>query len=76
MVDAIPPFAAEFAESGSWARAATAARRAAAGTASLRPKAGRARENAERGLGTPDAGALSFALVAETIATAVRSDRE
>ncbi|GAA3362091.1 dihydroxyacetone kinase family protein [Saccharopolyspora gregorii] len=76
MVDAIAPFAAEFAESGSWARAATAARRAAAGTASLRPKAGRARENAERGLGTPDAGALSFALVAETIATAVRSDRE
>ncbi|MCA1189914.1 D-erythrulose kinase, partial [Saccharopolyspora sp. 6T] len=53
MVDAIAPFAAEFAESGSWAR-----------------------ENAERGLGTPDAGALSFALVAETIATAVRSDRE
>ncbi|GAB2687561.1 D-erythrulose 4-kinase [Saccharopolyspora gloriosae] len=70
MVDAIAPFAAEFAGSGSWARAAEAARAAAGETASLQPKVGRARPMAQRSLGTSDPGAMSFALIAETIAAA------
>jgi dihydroxyacetone kinase len=56
MVDAIVPFAQVFAAEGDWRRAAAAARRAAADTASLAPKVGRARPLAERSIGTPDAG--------------------
>lgn len=71
MVDAIVPFARAFAVDGRWRPAAAAARRAAEDTASLAPKLGRARPLAERSIGTPDAGAVSFALIAEVVANAV-----
>jgi dihydroxyacetone kinase len=48
--------------------AAAAATGAAAGTAPLRPRKGRARPLADRSVGTPDAGATSFALIAEALA--------
>ncbi len=44
--------------------AAAAATRAAAGTAPLRPRKGRRRPLADRSVGTPDPGAVSFALIA------------
>jgi dihydroxyacetone kinase len=52
------------APSVAWGRAAAAARQAAEATAQLLPKLGRARPLAERSLGHPDAGAVSFALCA------------
>ncbi|CAM04033.1 homodimeric dihydroxyacetone kinase [Saccharopolyspora erythraea NRRL 2338] len=76
MIDAIVPFARSFAAEGSWRRAAAAARQAAEDTASLTPRVGRARPLAERSIGTPDAGAISFALVAETTARAVEASDE
>lgn len=71
LVDALVPFAASLAAvvaAGSrlpeaWRVAAHAAERAAAETAGLTPKVGRARPLAERSVGTPDPGATSFALV-------------
>ncbi|MER7012572.1 dihydroxyacetone kinase family protein [Saccharopolyspora sp. NPDC000359] len=66
MVDAIVPFAEAF--DGTWRAAARVARQAAVDTAALAPKVGRARPLAERSIGTPDAGAISFALITETIA--------
>ncbi|MDA3646580.1 dihydroxyacetone kinase family protein [Saccharopolyspora indica] len=72
MVDAIVPFAESF--TGSWREAAAVARKAAAGTAELAPKVGRARPLAERSIGTPDAGAISFALITETIANVLEVD--
>lgn len=49
-------------------RAAEAASSAAEETAGLTPRLGRARPLAERSVGTPDAGALSLALCARTVA--------
>ncbi|MGV8896954.1 MAG: dihydroxyacetone kinase family protein [Rhodoglobus sp.] len=51
-----------------WGRGADAAADAAASTESLTPKKGRARPLAQRSLGTPDAGATSFALIVGAIA--------
>jgi dihydroxyacetone kinase len=68
MLDSLFPFVEAYAErvaSGepdAWARAADIATDAAAATAGLAPKVGRARPLAERSLGTPDAGATSMAL--------------
>lgn len=77
MVDAIVPFAetlgarvtAGDALPEAWDRAAAAARDAAAATAQLLPRMGRARTHAERSIGTPDAGAHSFALAVTAIAS-------
>lgn len=77
MVDAWAPFAdrldGEIAAgtplAAAWAHAAATAEAAAQATADLKPKVGRARPLAERSLGTPDAGALSFALCVSTAAT-------
>jgi len=70
MVDALVPFTAEFrrqlAEGADVAAAWTAADQAtaaAAATAGLRPRLGRARPLAEKSLGTPDPGATSLAMV-------------
>lgn len=71
MVDAIAPFAAEFdvstrrdlAAADAWARAAQAATIAAADTAKVAARRGRSRTHGERSIGTPDAGAISFALI-------------
>ena len=48
--------------------AAGVATRAAADTAPLRPRKGRARPLAERSVGTPDPGAVSFALIVTALA--------
>ncbi|MEE9095854.1 dihydroxyacetone kinase family protein [Pseudarthrobacter phenanthrenivorans] len=50
-----------------WDAAATAAQRAAEDTAHLLPLMGRARPHAEKSLGTPDAGAVSMALIVRAI---------
>ncbi|OSC56639.1 hypothetical protein B5181_34045, partial [Streptomyces sp. 4F] len=50
-----------------WDRAATAATEAAAATAGLLPRKGRARPHAEKSLGTPDAGAHSLALITRAV---------
>ena len=83
MVDAWAPFAdrldGEIAAgtplAAAWAEAAATAEAAAQATAELKPKVGRARPLAERSLGTPDAGALSFALCVRT-AAAVLADTD
>jgi dihydroxyacetone kinase len=75
MVDAIVPFvetlearvAAGDALDRAWAAAAASATEAAAATAELLPRMGRARPHAEKSLGTPDAGAHSFALIVTAI---------
>ncbi|PYY63526.1 D-erythrulose kinase [Curtobacterium sp. MCPF17_003] len=76
MVDALVPFdevlrtrldaGAALAEA--WGDAVRAARQAADATESLAPKMGRARTHADQAVGTADPGALSFALVVETVA--------
>lgn len=73
MVDALVPFNEVFALTAdkekagfydAWGQASIAARDAAIATSELLPKVGRARPHAEKSLGTPDAGAVSFALIA------------
>jgi dihydroxyacetone kinase len=46
-----------------WNAAAPVAKQAAQDTAALTPKVGRARPLAERSIGSPDAGAVSMALI-------------
>jgi len=75
MIDAIVPFADRLDElvgSGTeliaaWSDAAAAADRAAKDTADLTAKLGRARSHGDKSLGTPDPGAVSFALIAHTV---------
>lgn len=50
-----------------WAAAAVTAEQAAEDTAALLPLMGRARPHAEKSLGTPDAGAVSMALIIRAI---------
>lgn len=50
-----------------WGAAATTAKQAAEATAQLLPLIGRARPHAEKSLGTPDAGAVSMALIIQAI---------
>ncbi|MHA7291158.1 dihydroxyacetone kinase family protein [Arthrobacter sp. MDT3-24] len=81
MVDALLPFReaflGEFDGGTTLAQAltvaASAARAAAAKTAELRPLKGRARPLAEKSLGHPDPGAVSFGLIAERIAAYIHS---
>ncbi|MBN9139751.1 MAG: dihydroxyacetone kinase family protein [Micrococcales bacterium] len=76
MVDAIVPFVDTLTErvaagedlTRAWNAAAGVATTAAAATAELLPRMGRARPHAEKSLGTPDAGAHSFALIATAVA--------
>ena len=76
MVDALVPFSATLTrevEGGAslaeaWAAAAEGAATAAAATADLLPRMGRARPHAEKSLGTPDPGAHSFALIVRAVA--------
>ncbi|MDQ0211902.1 dihydroxyacetone kinase family protein [Arthrobacter bambusae] len=55
-----------------WASAATEASAAAAATASLAPKLGRARPLAEKSIGTPDAGATSFGMIVTALQALTR----
>jgi dihydroxyacetone kinase len=84
MVDALVPFsdtlAAEISGGAdlatAWQRAADATTTAAAATADLLPRMGRARPHAEKSLGTPDAGAYSLGLIVQSIAVVLASHRE
>lgn len=75
LVDALLPFrdglvqqlAAGRPVAEAWRAAASTASDAAEATALLRPRKGRARPLAEKSVGTPDAGATSFALIVEAL---------
>ncbi|KAA8667331.1 DAK2 domain-containing protein, partial [Pantoea dispersa] len=75
MVDVLVPFSdtlsAAVAQGASlteaWLRAAAVAEQAAQATAQLVPKVGRARPLAEKSVGTPDAGAVSLAMIVNTV---------
>jgi dihydroxyacetone kinase len=82
MVDAVIPYAAATAAcidshssvADATRRAARDARHAAEQTAALRPQLGRARPLAEKSIGTPDAGATSFALIVSVIADSLANE--
>src|SRR5690606_24503849 len=82
-VDALLPFQQELGErlaagqapADSWRAAAGVATTSAAATAQLTPKKGRARPLAEKSVGTPDAGATSFALLVEALGALSASAR-
>jgi dihydroxyacetone kinase len=71
MVDALVPFTSTLTASidggdplvDAWTAAASAATRAAQASADLLPRMGRARTHGEHAIGTPDPGAVSFALI-------------
>jgi dihydroxyacetone kinase len=75
MVDVLVPFSAALSEAAgkgfelhqAWQFAAQVASDAAAATANLLPRIGRARPLAQKSLGTPDAGAVSLALIINAI---------
>lgn len=75
MVDALVPFAETLARevrhgrslTEAWLAAAAEAERAAQATAQMLPRMGRARPHAEKSLGTPDAGAVSFAFITTAV---------
>ncbi|MGN6161709.1 MAG: DAK2 domain-containing protein, partial [Marmoricola sp.] len=84
LVDALVPFADELnAAVGSgatfadaWREAAEAATRAAAATADLLPRMGRARAHGQHSVGTPDPGAHSLALIVTTVGDLLAERRE
>lgn len=75
MVDVLVPFSDSLNEAvaagasltDAWLKAAQVADKAAQDTAQLVPKMGRARPLAEKSVGTPDAGAISLALIVNTV---------
>ncbi|SDS39277.1 dihydroxyacetone kinase family protein [Agrococcus carbonis] len=75
MVDAIVPFADELgrrvaAGEGlreAWGEAAGSCESAAQATADLKATLGRARSHGDKSIGTPDPGAISFALITKTV---------
>lgn len=81
MLDALLPFVEELERrvgdgeqwQQAWSAAAAVATDAASATADLRPKVGRARPLAERSIGTPDAGATSLAMCANTVADTLKA---
>ncbi|GAA5202130.1 dihydroxyacetone kinase family protein [Microbacterium jejuense] len=82
MIDAIVPFADALGSDdardddlpGAWARAADVATAAAEATAALTARLGRARSHGDKSIGTPDPGAVSFALVVRTVASVLRGE--
>jgi len=83
MVDAFVPFAQRLRDrvgagrplAEAWNDAVVEATAAAEATAPLSPRLGRARPLAARSIGTPDAGATSFALVVGSMSHVVSSAR-
>lgn len=75
MVDAIVPFADDLARRvvagerlrAAWGEAAAHCERAAQSTAQLAATLGRARSHGDKSIGTPDPGAISFALITTTV---------
>lgn len=82
MIDAIVPFADALTErlaagddlATAWEYAAETATAAAEATADLTARLGRARSHGDKSLGTPDPGAISFALVTQTVLGTVRGE--
>lgn len=82
MVDVLIPFSLALGEAAgrdmeladAWRHAAQIATQAAAATANLRPRIGRARPLAEKSLGTPDAGAVSLSLIINAIEPVLRGE--
>jgi dihydroxyacetone kinase len=76
MIDAIVPFVDDLAQGvtagrslqEAWQHAAAVSEQAAQQTAQLAAKLGRARSHGDKSIGTPDPGAVSFALVCTTVA--------
>ncbi|OON39039.1 D-erythrulose kinase [Izhakiella australiensis] len=83
MVDVLVPFSdtlnQQVAQGASlvdaWLAAAAVAQQSAQDTAQLLPKMGRARPLAEKSLGTPDAGAISLALIVEAVGKLLQSNQ-
>ncbi len=84
MVDAIVPFAEELARRvadgeglrDAWAAAAERSEAAAQATAELVATLGRARSHGDKSIGTPDPGAISFALITRTIHDVLTTSKE
>jgi dihydroxyacetone kinase len=82
MLDALLPFvgdlegqlAAGTSLAPAWEAAAATATTAADATAALKPRMGRARPLAERSIGTPDAGAISMALILTAVGEVLRTE--
>lgn len=78
MVDTLSPFADALASVtdldllSAWSAATEVAESAAAATATLIPKIGRARPHAEKSVGIPDPGALSMALIIRSVEHVLR----
>jgi len=83
MVDSLVPFAETLSReidggarlADAWTVAAEASTAAAAATADLLPKMGRARPHAEKSLGTPDAGAHSLALIVTRLSRVLKENQ-
>lgn len=79
MVDALHPFAQTLQEKGGdnlpllWSKAAQAAGKGARDTSRMMPRKGRARAHGEKDLGTPDPGAISFAMIVAAITPVLES---
>lgn len=75
LIDVLVPFSDALTEqvnrqaslSDAWGTAAERAEEAAQATADLTPKIGRARPLAEKSVGTPDAGAISLAMIVQAV---------
>jgi len=82
MIDAIVPFADRLAERlaegaglvEAWTDAAQTAEDAAQATARLTARLGRARSHGDKSIGTPDPGAVSFALITRTVLDILKGD--
>lgn len=75
MIDAIVPFADALVQrlgtggrlADAWAEASEIATSAAQATSRMTARLGRARSHGDKSLGTPDPGAVSFALIANAV---------
>ncbi|MBU4466373.1 MAG: dihydroxyacetone kinase family protein [Actinobacteria bacterium] len=84
LVDALVPFTRSLSNAAAagdslvaaWDESARAATAAADATADLLPRMGRARPHVEKSLGTPDPGAISFALAMTAVAAVLAEDTE
>jgi dihydroxyacetone kinase len=82
LVDALVPFTSTLTHAvdagagltDAWRTAADAATRAAAATAELLPRMGRARTHGQNSVGTPDPGAVSLALIVTAIGETLAAD--
>ena len=82
MIDAIVPFSDDLTARlaagdtliDAWSHAADVATSAAEATSELTARLGRARSHGDKSLGTPDPGAVSFALVAHTVLDVLKEE--